>query len=41
MGLTAALFWRLFEETGSIDAYLTYRQFFITGTHHSTKILDF
>ena len=28
MGLTAAFFWRIFEETGSVRAYLAYKQFF-------------
>lgn len=28
MGLTAAFFWKIFEETGSIRAYLAYKQFF-------------
>ena len=26
MGITATFFWRIFEETGSIDAYLAYRK---------------
>ncbi len=29
MGLTAAFFWRIFEETGSIAAYLAYKQFYL------------
>ncbi|MGM0602390.1 MAG: YqzL family protein [Bacillota bacterium] len=28
MGLNAGLFWKIFEETGSVDAYLAYKQFF-------------
>ncbi|MFW5980108.1 MAG: YqzL family protein [Bacillota bacterium] len=28
MGLTATFFWRVFEETGSIRAYLAYKHFF-------------
>jgi hypothetical protein len=28
MGLTATFFWRVFEETGSVKAYLTYKEFF-------------
>ena len=32
MGLTATFFWRIFEETGSVNAYLTYKQFFKVKT---------
>ncbi|MFW5999482.1 MAG: YqzL family protein [Halanaerobiaceae bacterium] len=28
LGITATFFWRIFEETGSIDAYLAYRKVF-------------
>ncbi|MDZ7672777.1 MAG: YqzL family protein [Halanaerobiales bacterium] len=30
LGITASLFWKLFEETGSVDAYLAYRSIFRT-----------
>ncbi|MCF8001149.1 MAG: YqzL family protein [Halanaerobiales bacterium] len=30
MGVTTSLFWKLFEETGSVDAYLAYRRLFRT-----------
>ncbi|WP_114457238.1 MULTISPECIES: YqzL family protein [unclassified Halanaerobium] len=29
MGLNAKLFWKIFENTGSVDAYLAYKQFFV------------
>jgi len=32
MGLTAVFFWRLFEETGSINAYLAYKQLYLLMT---------
>ncbi len=28
MGITAIFFWKLFEMTGSIKAYLAYKEFF-------------
>ncbi len=28
MKLTASFFWKIFEETGSISAYLAYKHFF-------------
>ncbi|MFW6022217.1 MAG: hypothetical protein ACOCQW_01685 [Halanaerobiaceae bacterium] len=37
MGLTAVFFWRLFEETGSINAYLAYKQLFLFMTVGQTN----
>lgn len=37
MGLTAAFFWRIFEETGSINAYLAYKQLFSLMTLKKKK----
>ncbi|MFW6381317.1 MAG: hypothetical protein ACOCZ3_02115 [Bacillota bacterium] len=35
--MTATFFWRIFEETGSINAYLAYRQLFQMGTGTSSS----
>lgn len=37
MGLTVAFFWRIFEETGSISAYLAYKQLFCIMTMKKKK----
>jgi len=36
LGITASLFWKLFEETGSVNAYLAYRRIFKTEIKRST-----
>ncbi|AZO95720.1 YqzL family protein [Iocasia frigidifontis] len=37
MGLTATFFWRLFEETGSINAYLVYKQMYLMMRYTPNK----
>ncbi|MFW6386659.1 MAG: hypothetical protein ACOCZM_01675 [Bacillota bacterium] len=37
MGITATFFWRIFEETGSVDAYLAYRKVFENYSGHKSE----
>ncbi|WP_159429796.1 hypothetical protein [Halarsenatibacter silvermanii] len=39
LDLSSSFFWQLFERTGSLSAYLAYREIFDRGAENESKFL--